>query len=131
MIAAIKRKLAQLRAEGHDKLETPHDRRAVFVLRYDDELIGYLALEHGQWRFAYAPSFQRQSEIRPIVDFPDLNRVYHSDRLWPFFEHRIPSAAQPQIRRMMEDAGLDERDAVQLLTKFGRRSITNPLALSP
>jgi hypothetical protein len=83
----------------------------------------------GEWVFRYSDEFCRQSEIRPIVDFPDLRKEYRSRTLWPFFALRIPSPEQPAVRdfilkRKKADEGI-------LLKEFGERSIANPFRLVP
>lgn len=55
--------------------------------------------------------------------------LHKSDELWPFFATRIPSAAQLKRKTKVND--LAERDEVNLLRKYGHRTITNPFVLRP
>jgi hypothetical protein len=130
VIEALKRVFLRQRTEGHEGIETPPDVTARFELGYQDLLIGWLRLRDGQWIFEYAPEFQKQSDVKPLVDFPDLHKTYVSADLWPFFLSRIPSLAQPQVRQTIQDEGLDEHSDVDLLKRFGERTITNPFTLT-
>lgn len=117
------------RAEGHEGIQTPQDEQATFSLQYGSLPVGKLTLQGGIWEFRYSPEFREQSEVRPLIDFPDVQKTYRADSLWPFFMARIPSVAQPQVRETIEEEGLDEHSSVQLLRRFGRRTIANPFVL--
>jgi HipA-like protein len=127
----FKMALSWLRDEGHEGLETRPGEEGTFVLRYRSLVIGTLRVHAGMWQFAYSDEFKRQNEVRPLVDFPDVDKKYESPVLWPFFLARIPSVAQPKVRHTIDEEGIDERSAVQLLERFGERSIANPFTLEP
>lgn len=129
MLPTLKRLLLRYRAEGHEGIETPIAQAATFVLTYDALVVGHLQLKLGNWEFRYAPEFIEQTELQPLVDFPDLEKVYRSEDLWPFFIARIPSVEQPGIKETIEKEGLDARSDVELLRRFGKRTITNPFVL--
>jgi hypothetical protein len=93
--------------------------------------IGTLRAENGEWVFAYSDQFRKQSEIKPIVDFPATDRAYRSRSLWPFFALRIPSPKQPEVREFIERLPEDSVDQSILLKEFGTRSIANPFRLVP
>jgi HipA-like protein len=125
----IKSLWSRLRDEGHEGITTPHHVHALFELSYDDLSVGILELNEGVWEFRYTPAFRDQSEVRPLVDFPDPSKVYRAHALWPFFMARIPSIAQPRVRDVIQQEGLDEHSDVQLLRRFGKRTIANPFVL--
>jgi hypothetical protein len=129
MIKTIKRLWRQLRSDGHEELRTPKHEDAVFVLRYKDLDIGTLRLHEGIWSFEYSDEFRMQSEVKPLVAFEDVDRKYEADSLWPFFIARIPSIAQPDVLETIQREGLDEHSDVQLLRRFGKRTIANPFVL--
>lgn len=129
MIDVLKRFLSQFRAEGQEAVTTPKDVSVIFRLTYQDLAIGNLTLERGEWEFAYTPEFQAQSSVQPLVGFPDVNKRYRSETLWPFFMTRIPSADQPQVQAAVKGEGLDVSSDVQLLKRFGTRTISNPFIL--
>ena len=77
----------------------------------------------------YTDEFRSQSQLRPLVDFPDVTRTYKSQDLWPFFSMRIPSLQQSNIRHIVDTEQIDDTDEVRLLQRFGQRSIANPFEL--
>jgi HipA-like protein len=106
-------------------------KNTAFELAYGKITVGHLALKNGVWEFRYSTEFLKQSDIRTLIDFPDQNRIYRSKNLWPFFAHRIPSLAQPQVQEVIKEEGLDVHDQALLLARFGRRAISDPFALNP
>ena len=118
-----------LRDLGHEGLETPSDVVARFRLRYEDIDIGTLWLDRGVWHFAYSEGFKAQSVAKPLVDFPDTDRTYSSEELWPFFAVRIPSLQQPAVREIAEKENLDIHNEVAMLARFARRSLSSPFSL--
>jgi len=108
-----------------------HSSRVSFELSYNQLVVGYLVREGETWEFRYSAEFLDQKEIRLLIDFPNANQIYRSRTLWPFFSHRIPSIARPEIRQVIADEELDPNDLPQLLQRFGRRTISNPFTLSP
>lgn len=125
MLKFLKRKFDWTRG-----VDTP-SRDVEFVLSLDDLKVGTLRFSDGRWIFEYSEEFRNQDEIAPIMDFPGLNRSYIADRLWPFFTLRIPSPAQPKVRKYLEDRRKPSADAVELLQNFGRHSSANPFVLEP
>lgn len=115
--------------EGHEDLETPSDIKAAFELKYKTLTVGYLELNHGVWKFSYSNEFKEQDELRPIVQFPDTNKVYQNEELWPFFTIRIPGLNQPEIENILESENIDRSNEVELLKRFGEKTISNPYEL--
>ncbi len=97
----------------------------VFKLEYKGLSVGTLSFYDGYWYFEYSDEFIGQTEILPLVNFPDKSKQYKSDTLWPFFATRVPSNAQLMIP--------DEQktDIIQDLKNYGRRTISNPFILNP
>lgn len=81
--------------------------------------------------FAYSDEFREQSEISPLVGFPEPGTVYRTKHLWPFFAVRIPSLLQPAVRQAIYDEEMDPTDEVGLLERFGRKTVANPFILEP
>lgn len=129
MIGLFKKLAKMLRAEGYEGIQTPKDRDALFELRYDELPVGKLELHNGKWVFTYAPEFKGQSRVSPLIDFPQLDKIYSAESLWPFFMARIPSLTQAHVREAVEKEGLDEHSDVDLLRRFGQRTISNPFVL--
>jgi len=129
MIQTLKRLLAKLHSEDQEGVHTPQGETATFLLKYGSITVGDLSLQDGVWRFAYSAEFQRQREIRPIIDFPHLSGTYESKSLWPFFMARIPSLSQPKVQETIQNEGLDRSNSAELLRRFGERTISNPFLL--
>ena len=104
--------------------------RAKFLLKYDDLIIGTLSVEDSTWKFVYSDEFKRDGQLRPLVEFPEVDRSYQSSDLWQFFAMRIPSAEQPEVEEILRREKILEDDAVGLLKRFGGRTIANPFELT-
>lgn len=100
-----------------------------FKLVLDGLKVGELLFDGEKWVFRYSEQFRDQNEVKPIIDFPSLEKEYRSERLWPFFLLRIPSPEQPSVKRFAEEQGTLELDEALLLKRFGRRSVANPFEL--
>jgi HipA-like protein len=88
-----------------------------------------LTVIDGRWRFEYSEEFRRQKHLRPIVGFGDLVKTYESDELWPFFAMRIPGLKQTAVQDIIRKEHIDATNEVQLLRRFGRRTVANPFEL--
>jgi len=100
--------------------------RVVFELKYKECLIGHLEYQENEWSFSYSEEFKTQSELAPIISFPDLNKKYEGKELWSFFLSRIPdnvSTSSDSIKKHNEDL-------ISQLKEYGRKTITNPFDLS-
>ena len=134
MIATLKKILS--REGGREHLRPSKEEKADFLLRVREHTghmldVGRLSLREGTWHFEYTDAFRHRKDIRPIVNFPHLDKHYESDTLWPFFVIRIPGLKQPAVQREIEEEKLDERNEAQLLKHFGKTSIANPFILIP
>lgn len=127
MIAKIKN-LFQSKAKAPISLEhkeTSH----LFVLKYHQLEMGNLKYLNSQWIYEYSELFKAQQEITPLIDFPDLNKTYKSEILWPFFLNRIPSPKQPKIQEYISKHPLESKNTAKLLAVFGEYSVNNPFRL--
>ena len=115
------------------KGDKPHDFEKIeevgkMTLKLHDTVIGYLTCANGEWTFKYSNEFQNQTELHSIVGFPELDKVYKSNELWPFFQIRIPGLKQPAIMEMIKEENIKNNE-FELLKRFGRKSISNPYEL--
>jgi HipA-like protein len=110
-------------------VQAPPEARAEFKLFYADLLVGTLSVADSIWKFEYSEDFRKQDELRPLMDFPDIDKVYESKELWQFFVMRIPSPEQPEVEEIIKREHIKEDDAVGLLKRFGEYTITNPFIL--
>jgi HipA-like protein len=115
--------------EGLEGIATPAAAEVYFELRYGNVVVGYLHHKDGKWTFKYSDAFKRSQALRPIVDFPDVNKDYQEESLWPFFASRIPSLENPHVKQRLATEKVSEKDEAGLLRLFGYRTITNPLEL--
>ena len=112
------------------QVQLPKDEEAKFILKVDNIRIGALYCEKGEWFFKYTEDFKNHSEeYNRIVGFPDLNKIYKSETLWPFFQIRIPGLKQPAIQEILAKEKIDKANEVALLKRFGNKSISNPYEL--
>lgn len=111
-------------------VKAPPEAHAKFLLTYDELLVGTLTVKDGLWKFEYSDKFKLEEELRPIVEFPDVNKIYVNEDLWQFFASRIPSTEQPEVEEILRREHVEEDDAIGLLKLFGKRTISNPFELT-
>jgi hypothetical protein len=66
-------------------------------------------LDHGVtgYRFQYLPRVGDDVDgFRAFIGFPDLERVYESPRLWPFFDLRVMDRKRPDFAEYVRRLGL-------------------------
>ncbi len=107
------------------------DRVARFVLFYtppnDASLtVGTLDFDGQVWTFEYHDEYRARRDLRPLEGFDDLDRVYRSTALFPFFAVRIPDVDRQDIRRQLREADLADPEASDLLRFFGRHAASSP-----
>ncbi len=112
------------------ELSTPKNAQAHFTLKYKNLPVGYLNYLNGVWEFQYSDEFKNQNKIDVLLDFPKKEQKYEESYLWPFFAHRIPGLGQPKIQEIIKDEHLNPNNEIDLLRRFGRKSITNPFELA-
>jgi len=88
--------------------------------------VGYLSLEDGWWTFKYDSDYRRRSDLRPIEGFDDLDRIYRSKVLFPFFAVRVPDEHRTDIQRRLAEKDIKDPDTSDLLREFGRRAAASP-----
>lgn len=116
-------RLFWLNSENKDFL-IENSEEHIFNLTYGNLLVGTLSFYERVWHYAYSLDFQQQKEVAPIINFPNTEKEYKSEQLWPFFASRIPSNAQ-------RDMLIGSEDLIPLLKRYGRTVISNPFTLLP
>lgn len=111
------------------ELLLPTEEKEKFILKLEDIEIGYLECHDGKWSFYYSESFKQKDDFYSIPGFPNLDKIYQSESLWPFFKIRIPGLGQPAIKEILSKENIDKRNELALLKRFGQRSIANPYTL--
>lgn len=115
--------------EELNDIKTPDNIVVVFVLLLNELEIGTLTLKDRAWTFKYSEEFKNQDKYKPLINFPNKNREYSSEQLWPFFASRIPGLGQPIVQEFLNKKRIEEADEVSLLKEFGKRTISNPYIL--
>lgn len=130
MKAVINKISRYLNPSGVRALKVEAHKSATFKLTLDGLVVGYLKLEGSRWIFEYSDEFKEAKGIQPLTNFPDINKTYVSEELWPFFSARIPSMSRSRVKNAARKQGIDENDLIGLLNRFGRKTITNPFELT-
>lgn len=108
----------------------PQNEEAKFLLTIEEITIGILSYKDNTWYFKYTEEFKNHlDEYNLIIGFSDVNKIYESTSLWPFFQIRIPGLKQPAIKEILKKENINENDQVSLLKLFGKRTIANPYEL--
>ena len=107
----------------------PLDKMVRFLLKYGALPVGTLSVEDGVWKFEYSEQYKQSKSFRPLVEFPDVDKIYESKELWQFFASRIPSPEQPDVEEILKREQISEDDSITLLKRFGTRTIANPFQL--
>ena len=111
-------------------MRLPKAEQAKFILTVDNIEVGILNCQEGEWMFKYTEEFKKHTDkYKLIVGFPDVNKEYRSDTLWPFFRIRIPGLKQPAIKEILEKESIDKENEAALLVRFGQKTIANPYEL--
>ena len=118
------------KTDEQEDLTVPALAKGIFMLYYQDLPIGKLSVSEGKWVFMYSEDFKKQDTVRKLIDFPQADKIYISENLWPFFAHRIPGLGQPKVQEIIKKENIDSDNEVDLLRRFGKHSITNPFELS-
>lgn len=123
------KKIKSFIPQGLENSTVNEDEYAHFTIFYKDLEIGSLELKGGLWHFTYSEEFKEQNQIPALPDFPDIQKVYTKNELWPFFIIRIPSLKQPKVQKIISKEDIDSTSQVELLKRFGEKSISNPFQL--
>lgn len=97
--------------------------------------VAALDYQAGIYRFQYLHGIgESVAGFRPFIGFPDLNRIYKSDRLWPFFDLRVMDRKRPDYPQYVRWLGLTvEASRLDILSRSGgeRKGDSVLLAESP
>lgn len=85
-------------------------------------IIGQLT-KNGQYEFQYIEEVHSAiaDGFKPLLCFPDLDRVYKDDRLFTIFSSRLPDKKRKNIQLILDKYGLKEYDDYMLLKRSGAR----------
>ena len=97
--------------------------------------VAVLDFRSGTYRFQYLSGVGESIEgFRPFIGFSNLDRVYESSRLWPFFDLRVMDRKRPDFPRYVGWLGLPpDADRLDILSRSGgeQKGDTVSLAEAP
>lgn len=87
----------------------------------------------GRFEFCYIEGARDalSSGFREIVPFRDLDAVYHSDILFPFFANRILSSSRPEYQAFLERILVSHFDPLEILARTGGFRATDSFETFP
>jgi len=68
--------------------------------------VGVLDQDRLGYRFQYLRNVDQVPDFRPFLGFPDFDRAYESQRLWPFFDLRVMDPKRPDYASYVARLGL-------------------------
>ncbi|MFA5865734.1 MAG: DNA-binding protein [Phycisphaerae bacterium] len=98
--------------------------------------IGRLTFDGKIYRFVYtkgACEAQSKCNFQPLVSFPDLNKIYEGEDLFPSFSNRVLSPSRPDFGDFVQWLNIpeDKDDPFALLARSGGRRATDTLEVFP
>lgn len=132
MITKIKKWFSKDQDKQDYLVHPSHIESMKFILKLENLDIGTLKYDVDHWVFQYTNEFKKQlDKYNRIIGFPDVDEIYTSKELWPFFQIRIPGLKQPAIRDILVKEDINPYNEAALLKRFGYKSISNPYKLIP
>ena len=110
------------------EIRVAKDTKAEFLLFLGDLLVGILSVTDGKWKFEYSDAFRQESEFRPLVEFPDLNKVYEKEQLWQFLLHAFRVWNSRMLKMFWKTKKLPK--TMQLLCLNGSANARLPILLN-
>lgn len=85
-------------------------------------IVGELS-KNGQFEFAYKHEVDEaiKAGFELLIAFPEITKIYTSDKLFPVFASRLPDPKRKGIEAILEKYGLTEYDSYTLLKRSGAR----------
>jgi hypothetical protein len=122
--------------------EVDVDKRRLFVAWRDPEErriwpVGVLTLlDQGEGTLRYSFSYLKGAEqlhgFKPFASFPDLYRLYESERLFPLFENRLMPKERPDFDSYLRRLHLsEEADPFTILGASGGMKATDRVEVFP
>jgi len=96
--------------------------------------VGRLDQKDGTYIFQYTKGAKQAQEhgFDPIVSFPDFQRTYESDEIFPLFANQVLSRNRPEFDNFVEWLSIpkDEADPIAILARTGDQ-VTDTLEIFP
>ena len=77
----------------------------------------------GQFEFSYGYEYQKalREGFEPLIAFPDSEKIYRHDELFPVFASRLPDPRRKGIDEILKKYGLQKYDTYELLKRSGAK----------
>ena len=119
--------LTALRAKRPRRPQKPASFLLVYTPPKESALkVGRLDFDGELWSFRYDEEYKLREDLRPIEGFSDLEKVYRSPVLFPFFAVRIPNESRADVQQRLDEDKESGREQSDLLRLFGRRVVSSP-----
>ncbi|MGL5804674.1 MAG: HIRAN domain-containing protein [Xenococcaceae cyanobacterium] len=98
--------------------------------------IGRLTFDGNQYQFVYIQGIkqaQDESNFQPLHSFPDFNKIYTSDELFPLFSNRLMRRSRPDYKDYIEWLNIpkNEDDPIAILSRTGGSKATDHFEIFP
>lgn len=96
-------------------------------------LVSGLRPDWPEFEFCYLGGARdaRQAGFQPLLAFPDIDRVYRSDELFPLFQNRLMPPGRAEYREYLANLAIDpdRADPMTVLTRSGGGRATDALEM--
>lgn len=98
--------------------------------------IGRLQAESKQFVFVYtqgAKKAEAEGRFQSLPSFPDFDKVYQSDNLFPLFANRVMRPSRPDYKNYLEYLNISQHpdDPIVILSRSGGKKATDHLEVFP
>lgn len=98
--------------------------------------IGRLSCTDGVYRFVYVEGYRRacqEAGLAPLIGFPEVERVYDSESLFPLFANRVMSSSREDYPAYLGRLGITDgpHAPLQMLARNRGRRSTDPFEVFP
>lgn len=92
--------------------------------------IGCLTANASKFNFRYVNGVQEaleKTDFQPLISFPDIEKTYESNYLFPLFSNRIMRPSRPDYEQYLRSLRLEpgENDPIAILSRSGGRKATD------
>lgn len=98
--------------------------------------IGMLTFDGEYYHFVYTygvKKAQSQSEFHLVHSFPEINRIYHSVKIFPLFANRLMPSSRPDYPNYINWLNItkNEIDLMDILTRSNGKKVTDTFEVFP
>lgn len=98
--------------------------------------IGRLQFDAGQYSFVYikgAKDAEKKSGFQPLPSFPEFDKSYQSENLFPLFANRVMRPSRPDYKNYLEALNIppETDDPIVILARNGGKKATDHLEVFP